>query len=160
MSISSATVHSKIFWLAKGSTAKGSPTVTATGMPPLKTTRPALRTEKDTGSGGDTASTDSMGAGPLSAHDVGERACGGPESIGTALAGTGAQCTALHCTGRAEGGWGRARDTTQTNQPLRNANGAVSSLFLSLNSSLTATVLIEVTDCRCKFHFHCHCHNA
>ena len=113
MSISSATVHSKIFWLAKGSTAKGSPTVTATGMPPLKTTRPALRTEKDTGSGGDTASTDSMGAGPLSARDVGERACGGPESIGTTLAGTGAQCTVLHCTGRAEGGWGRARDTTK-----------------------------------------------
>ena len=113
MSISSAAVHSKIFWLAKGSTAKGSPTVTATGMPPLKTTRPALRTEKDTGSGGDTASTDSMGAGPLSAHDVGERACGGPESIGTALGGTGAQCTVLHCTGRAEGGWGRARDTTK-----------------------------------------------
>ena len=113
MSISNATVHSKIFWLAKGSTAKGSPTVTATGMPPLKTTRPALRTEKDTGSGGDTASTDPMGAGPLSAQDVGERACGGPESIGTTLAGTGAQCTVLHCTGRAEGGWGRARDTTK-----------------------------------------------
>ena len=113
MSISSATVHSKIFVLAKGSTPKGSPTVTATGTPPLKTTCPALRTEKDTGSGGDTASTDSMGAGPLSARDVGERACGGPESIGTALAGTGAQCTALHCTGRAEGGWGRARDTTK-----------------------------------------------
>ena len=56
----------------------------------------------DTGTGSDTASTDSMGAGPLSAGDAGEGAFGGPESIGAALAGTGA----LHCTalqGRREG---------------------------------------------------------